>query len=311
MARPPEAPADRLSVGIATRNRAASLVRCVASLAILGDLVSDIIVVDDSSDEPVRPALDGLPADLLAKLTFITQPDQQGPIVARNTMVQLARSEVVLLLDDDTLIVDERGIRRAFDLIVQHPDVGAVACAMAHADGSPWPSSMQPSPAQYLSYVPAYIGFAHLLRRRVFLDLGSYRPLFYFYGEEKDYCLRLLNAGYHVVYDPDARVAHLVDPAGRSQARYLRYVIRNDCLYSLYNEPLPLMCATIPVRLYRYLKMSRRGNVRDPGGFRWIVAELTKALPAVMRERKPVRWSSVRRWRRLRRAVPAFRPELA
>jgi len=184
-----------------------------------------------------------------------------------------------------------------------------VACAMAHEDGTPWPTSMQPSPAQYLSYVPAYIGFAHLLRRRLFLDLGSYRPLFYFYGEEKDYCLRLLNAGYHVVYDPHALVAHLVDPSGRSKARYLRYVIRNDCLYSMFNEPLALMCATIPVRLYRYLKMSRHGNVSDPGGFRWIVSELAKSVPAVMRDRKPVRWSSVRRWHWLRRALPAFRPE--
>ena len=301
----------RLTVGIATRNRPDSLARCVASLAILGDLVSDIIVIDDSSDVPVLPVLETLPADLLKKLTFISQPDQQGPIVARNTMVRLADSEIVLLLDDDTLLVDDRGIRRALDLILTHPDVGAVACAMAHADGSPWPSSMQPSPATYLSLVPAYIGFAHLLRRDLFLKLGSYRPLFYFYGEEKDYCLRLINAGYHVVYDPEALVAHLVDPSGRSPARYLRYVVRNDCLYSLYNEPLPLMFLAIPIRLYRYLKMSRHGHVHDPDGFRWIVKELFKVLPAVIRERKPVRWASVRRWRWLRRASPAFRPELA
>jgi GT2 family glycosyltransferase len=298
-------------VCVATRNRPESLARCVASLGILGDLVTDIIVIDDSSDVPVRPVLDGLAVDLLAKLTFINQPDQQGPIVARNTMVSLAKREIVLMLDDDTLLVDDRGIRRALDLILEHDEVGAVACAMAHADGSPWPPSMQPSPATYLSYVPAYIGFAHLLRRNLFLQLGSYRSSFYFYGEEKDYCLRHLNAGYHVVYDPDALVAHLVDPSGRSQARYLRYVIRNDCLYSLYNEPLPLLLATIPIRLYRYLTMSRHGNVQDPGGFRWIVTELIKALPAVVRDRKPVRWASVRRWRWLRRALPAFRPELA
>jgi GT2 family glycosyltransferase len=308
VARQPESESHRLSVGIATRNRPESLARCVASLALIADLITDIIVVDDSSDIPVRPVLDDLPADLLAKLNFISQPGRQGPIVARNTMVEMARSDVVLLLDDDTLLVDDRGIRRALELIVEHADVGAVACAMAHEDGTPWPSSMQPSPVQYLSYVPAYIGFAHLLRRRLFLELGSYRPAFYFYGEEKDYCLRLLNAGYHVVYDPEALVAHLVDPAGRSPMRYLRYVIRNDCLYSLYNEPLPLMLVSIPIRLLRYLKMSRHGDISDPGGLRWIVRELTKALPAIVQDRRPVRWASVRRWRWLRRAAPAFTP---
>jgi len=311
VATPHKTEARRLSVGVATRNRPESLARCIVSLAVLSDLVTDIIVIDDSSDRPIRPALDRLPANLREKLTFISQPDQQGPIVARNTMVGLAKNEIVLLLDDDALILDDRGIRRALDLICQHENIGAVACAMAHADGSPWPSSMQPSPASYLSYVPAYIGFAHLLRRDLFLMLGRYRTLFYFYGEEKDYCLRLLNAGYDVVYDPDALVAHLVDPSGRNQARYLRYVVRNDCLYSLYNEPLPLVLATIPVRLYRYVKMSRHGNVQDPEGFRWIVKELLASMPKVVRDRKPVRWASVRRWRWLRRASPAFRAEHA
>jgi GT2 family glycosyltransferase len=299
----------RLSVGIATRNRTASLARCITSLALLGDLVGDIIVVDDSSDEPIGPALEGLPPALLDKLTVIAQPGRQGPITARNTMMQRAKCDIVLLLDDDSMIVDETGIRRALDLIVEHSDVGAVACAMAHADGTPLPASMQPSHATYLSYVPAYIGFAHLLRRQLFLHLGSYRRSFHFYGEEKDYCLRLLNAGYHVVYQPDALVAHLFDPSGRSQTRHLRYVVRNDCLYSMYNEPLALMFATIPFRLYRYVKMCRHGGIRDPGGFRWILSELVKSIPAVARDREPVRWSSIRRWRRLRRVLPAFRPE--
>jgi GT2 family glycosyltransferase len=310
MAVQPEVP-RQLSVGIATRNRAASLARCISSLALLGDLVADITVVDDSSDEPIEPALDQLPAALRDKLTIVAQRGRQGPITARNTMMERAKCDIVLLLDDDTLIVAEAGIRRAFDLILEHPSIGAVAFAMAGADGTPLPASMQPSAATYLSYVPAYIGFAHLLRRQLFLDLGRYRRLFHFYGEEKDYCLRLLNAGYHVVYEPDALVAHLFDPSGRSQARYLRYVVRNDCLYSLYNEPLALMCASIPVRLHRYVKMRRRGGVKDPGGFRWILAELVKSIPAVVRDREPVRWSSVRRWRRLRRALPAFGPEPA
>lgn len=311
MDRRPEGRTPRLSVGIATRNRPVSLARCVASLAVLGDLVDQIIVVDDSSEMPVRPALEALPAALLAKLTFISQPGQQGPIVARNTMVRLARSEFVMLLDDDAFLVDEGGVRHAFELLVNHADVGAVACAMADADGSPWPSSMQPSPVEYVSYVAAYIGFAHLLRRRLFLDLGSYRQLFHFYGEEKDYCLRLLNAGYHVVYDPKALVAHVVDPSGRSESRYLRYVVRNDCLYSLFNEPLPLPLATIPLRLCRYMRMRRHSGAPDPGGFLWIVKELAAALPAVMRDRQPVQWASVRRWRQLRRAWPAFRAEPA
>ena len=299
-----------LSIGITTRNRPQALARCLRSLSIVDDLITEIIVVDDGSDVPISPALGALTNELQAKLTFIRQP-QLGCIAERNTVMEMAKSEFVMLLDDDAFLVDDRGVRRALELIAHNRDVGAVACAMAREDGSPWPLSMQPSPVTYLAYVPAYIGFAHLLRRSLFLELGCYRQLFHFYGEEKDYCLRLLNAGYHVVYDPQALVAHLVDPAGRSPERYLRYVIRNDCFYSLCNEPFPLPLLSVPVRLYRYWKMRRYGAVDDPDGFRWILTEVARALPALVRERKPVRWASLMRWRRLRRTLPAFTPELA
>ena len=303
--------ARRLSVGIATRNRAGSLLRCLASIALIDDLVSDIIVVDDSSDPPIGDTLSNVPAAISARMRFIEQPGAQGPIVARNTIMRLAANDAVLLLDDDAFVIDGRAVRSALSVLEQNPSVGAVACAQAEADGSPWPAAMQPSPAVYPCYVTAYIGFAHLLRRNVFLELGGYQESFHFYGEEKDYCLRLLNAGYDVVYLPDARVAHVPDPSGRSDARYLRHVVRNDCLSALYNEPLPMAIVTVPIRVARYAAMRRHGQVNDPGGLRWVMGDLIASLPAVWRTRKPIRWTSIRRWRQLRRTWPAFGPRTA
>jgi GT2 family glycosyltransferase len=124
--------------------------------------------------------------------------------------------------------------------------------------------------------------------------------------QEKDYCLRLLDAGYRVVYVPDARVAHVPDRSGRSAPRYLRYVIRNDCLSALYNEPLPLPLATVPLRLMRYAAMRRHGRVNDPGGLAWILRELARALPAAWRNRRPVAWRTFMRWRKLRASPPPF-----
>jgi hypothetical protein len=42
--------------------------------------------------------------------------------------------------------------------------------------------------------VASFIGFAHLVRRDVFLALGGYREDFVYLGEEKEFCLRLLDA---------------------------------------------------------------------------------------------------------------------
>jgi GT2 family glycosyltransferase len=294
-----------LTVGITTRNRPDSLVRCLVSLRTLDPLIAEVIVVDDASDMPLEPALSEVPQVVRNRVRLVRQPGNQGYIVARNAIVRMAASPFVLLLDDDTCLLDVEPIRRAVDVLSGRGDVAAIACAQAERDGSPWPVGMQPSPADYPCYVPSFIGFAHLVQRDAFLALGGYRESFHFYGEEKDFCMRALDAGLHVVYLPDALVVHAPDPAGRSQTRYLRYVVRNDCLAALYNEPMPMALVSVPLRLRRYLAMRRHVGVVDPGGLRWIVGELVSALPAIWRDRRPLRWATLRRWRQLRRA-PRF-----
>src|SRR5204863_5634 len=158
------------------------------------------------------------------------------------------------------------------------------------------------------------IGFAHLLRRSLFLRLGGYRESFQFYGEEKEYCLRLLSAGCQVVYLPHARVVHMAALVERDHSRYLRFTIRNDCLAAVYNEPFPLPLLTVPLRLLRYFKM--RGDTPDPGGLQWIVRELARKLPTALSARPRRDGSrSTRRRGRLRdgpagRIAPA-RPDAA
>jgi GT2 family glycosyltransferase len=295
-----------LTIGVTTRNRPDSLVRCLSSLAEIADIVGEVIVVDDSSEPPASRALDRVPPQVRQMVRVVEQTGHAGYIVGRNTTMRLAANEHVLLMDDDAYVKDGDALRRALAVLQLHDDVAAVACAQAEADGSPWPAAMQASRSSRACVVTAYIGFAHLLRRSVFLALGGYRELFHFNGEEKDFCMRLLDAGYRVVYLPESRVAHVPDPSGRSDARYLRYSVRNDCLSALYNEPLPLPLVSVPLRLRRYAIMRRHHKVEDPGGFGWILRELAASVPRIWRERSPVRWATLRRWRQLRLAPAPF-----
>jgi len=294
----------RLTVGVVTKNRPASLRECLVSLAVLGDALSEVIVVDDTSDAPIDVAVMNVPSAVSGKLRVIRQTRHEGYIVARNTIMRAATTDSVLLMDDDAALLDGDSIREALRLLDAHPHIGAIACAMAERDGSPWHPATQPAPVDYTCYVPTFIGFAHILRRALFVELAGYRESFHFYGEEKDYCLRMLDAGFDIVYMPTARVIHAPDPAGRSQSKYVRYTIRNDCLFALYNEPLPLALVSVPVRLARYQSM-RRG-FDDRGGFAWIVRELVRQLPSILASRRPVSWTTVRRWRRVGRTWPAF-----
>jgi GT2 family glycosyltransferase len=295
-----------LTVGVMTRNRPESLRRCLASLTHLDELVSEVIVIDDASDEPPLDALEAIPATMAARLTFVAEPGGRGPIVGRNTIVRRSSTPFVLLLDDDAALLECAPLREALEIMGRHREVAAVACAQANEDGSPWPPGAQPAPVDYPCLVPSFTGFAHIVRRDDFLEMGGLRESFEFYGEEKELCLRLLDAERQVLYLPHARVVHVPDPSGRSASRYLRQVIRNDCLGALYNEPLPLPLASVPLRLYRYFVMRRHQQLNDRGGFVWILRELIRLCPDVIRSRRPVRWQTLRRWRALRAHPPRF-----
>ena len=264
-------PAWSLTVGITTRNRPAALERCVRSLTRLKRLAPRVLIFDDASERSVE-ALVKAAAPPSLDVRIIRDDRGVGNIVGRNRLVKEARSPFVLLLDDDAVIFEEGPIERALDLLAADDHVAAVAFAQGEPDGRPWPERLQPAPAHEPVYVAAFIGFAHLLRRDTFLALDGYRESLVFYGEEKDFCIRALDAGHRVVYLPDAIVGHIPDPGGRSATRYVRFVIRNDCLYSLYNEPWPLAAVSLPVRVCRYRLMA--GKNREAGGLRWIAREL-------------------------------------
>jgi GT2 family glycosyltransferase len=293
-----------LTVGITTRNRPLAIERCVRSLACLGPLTERVLVFDDASDEPVAAIVAQAAAPRM-NVSVIRDERQIGNIAGRNRLVNEAATPYVLLLDDDAVVFRVDAVERAIAVLDGDPNVVAIAFAQGEADGSPWPERMQPGRGQQPSYVAAYIGFAHLLRRDVFVRLGGYRESLVFYGEEKDFCIRALEAGLRIVYLPGAIVGHVPDRGGRSSTRYVRFVIRNDCLYSLYNEPWPLAVLSLPIRLWRYRRMA--GDDAEPGGIRWIFRELRRSLPEIRRDRRAVSWATVRTWRSMSRTPALYR----
>lgn len=289
--------APRLTVGITTRNRPHSLPGCLESLARIRHLLDQVIVFDDGSEPVVEVGAD--PAVPVRVIRDVSSP---GLIVGRNRLVREARTELVFLLDDDARVLDARAIERALEIMDADDRVGAVAFAQAEADGRPWPASMQPSRATQPSVIPSFIGFAHLLRRDLFLRLGGYREEFIFYGEEKDFCLRLLDAGYLTVYLPDALVSHIPDAAGRSRSRYLRYLVRNDCLNAFYNDPVPRVLWTLPVRYLLYFRMRHGWRIPDPWGWLWVARDVLAYAGRTFGRRRPVSRASIRRWNELKKA---------
>jgi GT2 family glycosyltransferase len=299
-----------ITIGITTRDRPRSLHRCLRSIIEVLGPSHEILIFDDASVEPASDQIANADVGLTPRI--LRDENRIGYIAGRNEIVRQATHDYVLLLDDDTVLLSAEAVLQAIGVIEGDETVAAIAFAQAEGDGRPWNERMQPGRGQTPCYVPSFIGFAHLLRRRVFLDLGGYRADFDFYGEEKDYCVRLLAAGHHVVYLPHALIAHVPDAGGRDARRYVRHVIRNDCLTSLYNEPWPLAAVSIPIRLWRFRRMAAGIPGGDPGGLSWVLSKLWRARWDVRHGRRAVPWSTIREWRRRARTpVPYGAPRPA
>jgi GT2 family glycosyltransferase len=296
-----------VTVSITTRNRPAALDRCLKSLVLAAERLDRVIVVDDASQPPVDAGTLRAHASALGTPIDLVRLDEHtGTTAAKNIAARRAATRYVLSLDDDAFLVSGEAVARAAALLDADETVAAVAFAQTDGQAARRPASQQPSAVEVPCYVPAFVGFGCLLRRDRLLAVGGYRDVFVIHGEERELCLRWLDRGWRVVYLPDAPVAHVADQGNRDARTYVRHVIRNDCLNALYNEPAPRALLSIPIRLFNFRRMAARIPGGDPQGIRWIVGELWSRWPAVRRERRPVRWSTLGEWRRLRDSTPHY-----
>ena len=59
---------------------------------------------------PVADTLAGLHPSVAARMRVVRQTASEGYIVGRNTIMRLASTEYVMLMDDDAYLVDGEGI---------------------------------------------------------------------------------------------------------------------------------------------------------------------------------------------------------
>lgn len=306
-----EISSPEITIAITSRNRADSLLRCLLSLGHLAPLALEILVVDDGSEEPFETYIKShIPADFPWPIEIRRHNPSTGYIPARNELNTAAQSSFILCLDDDTCILKNNGIAEAIGVMRSHPEAACIALMQTEADGTPRAAYNQPCASEVPCFTATFLGYGHILRKEAFLKAGPYRELFFFYREEMEMSKRLHDAGYEILYLPQARVAHLVDSRGRDERRHLRFNARNSCFDAIYNEPLPMALLSVPARILNYIRWrgvpTKYYNFSDAGGVQWLIREIVVNLPAIWKERKPLKWSTYRKWKRLQREKPEF-----
>jgi glycosyltransferase involved in cell wall biosynthesis len=280
----------KASVVIPTYNRKDCLRDAIQS-ALAQSVPVEVVVMDDGSTDGTAEMM----RSEFPRITFEQHRGPNGPAFLRNRGSEMATAPILFPIDDDSVFASTATVEQTladFD----HPRVGVV--------GIPFVNIRIDQQVQQRATTDSgieiredYVGASHAMRRDLFLRLKGYRPQLFYMGEERDYSVRLMDAGYVVRLGRANPIHHFESPR-RSMFRADFHGRRNDVLYALHNVPMPYLplhlLGTTAAGLGFGLKVRR--PLRMAGGLAsgWFAA-LTE-----LKNRRPVRRSTYLLCRRLR-----------
>ena len=260
-----------LSVAIVNYNKGPLLLACLDSIyKTADDLKVEVIVVDNGSSDGTAKVL----PTPYPKSHLILNSANLGFAKATNQALVAARGSFILLLNPDTVLM-EGALQTMVRYLEANPEIGAVGPQMVGPDGI-----IQLSCRSFPGYSTALFGHYSLLtrwfpqnpfsRRYLLSDwdhkavrevdwvsgaclmthrdvlerIGLLDEQFFLFNEDVDWCKRIRDAGWKVVYLPEARVVHYI---GASKDKI----------------PSALVIARHRGMIHYYQKHLRRGPVWD------------------------------------------------
>ncbi len=186
----------------------------------------EVVVVDNASTDGTPAFLREAEADGL--LRAVCNDENRGFSAACNQGAALARGEVVLFLNNDT-IPHPGWLNAILTELAEHPDTGVVGSKLLYAngtiqhagvvvgerDGDPFPYHVylcQPADAPQVSHrreLQLVTGACLAIRRELLERVGGFDEAYWNGHEDLDLCLKVRAAGAKVVYRPDSVVTHL------------------------------------------------------------------------------------------------------
>ncbi|HWG42687.1 MAG TPA: glycosyltransferase family 2 protein [Gemmataceae bacterium] len=234
----------QLSILLVLYNRAELTLTCLQSLqSCLQETAAEIVLVDNASRDETSILL-----DRIRGATIIRNRDNAGFPVAVNQAAEAAAGELLLLLNNDTEVLDD-SVNDAVRFLADNPDVGAVGGRLILLDGmlqeagcTLWREGHvfqygrgdSPTAAEYQFQRDVdYCSGAFLMtRRELFHKMGGLDPAFSpGYFEDVDYCVRLWRCGWRTVYLPEVAVRHYENASSACHKSLNHLYRRNHVLF--------------------------------------------------------------------------------
>ncbi|SVC90051.1 uncharacterized protein METZ01_LOCUS342905, partial [marine metagenome] len=194
----------------------------------------EIIVVDNySHDDSCRMVKNEFP-----QIKLIRNKENLGFSKAVNIGLEKSRGEFICLLNPDTLVSDNT-FNKLLDYITLNPNTGCIGPKILNPDGTlqlackrsfPDPfsaffkliglSRLFPESIRFGKYnltfldenkihdVDAISGSFMLFPKLIVDKIGAFDESFFMYGEDLDFCHRIKQIGYNIIYNPITSIIH-------------------------------------------------------------------------------------------------------
>ena len=287
-------PSLSISFIVITYHRGQLLNRCLESIYTQQNIPYpfEVIVIDNGKDvllpQPDNPQI---------TLRVETPPENRGVAGGRNLGMRYAQGDYWIILDDDATWHDNFDASRLVAHLERDPNVGAVAIQILDPKGEQvealltHPDKKSVRDLDKPIEVPYFYGGGHILRAKAIQKVGDYPERFFYAMEEIDLCLRIIDAGYKILYDPAVAAYHHTDQTGRTVygENYWKRNALNKSRVGWRLLPFPY-----PITIMLIWGLAVLIKTRRVGALWEVLRDLWRERQLLASERKPIKPQTIR-----------------
>jgi GT2 family glycosyltransferase len=259
----------------------------------------EIVVIDNASTDGTEELFREEISD--ERVHYFQMSENLGVSGGRNEALNRASGQILVTIDDDAMLVDRNTTRILIDRFTDRDDVGAIAFRIEDFETGDvqrmfFPHKDKSRDPDIGFETTWFIGAGHAIPRRVYEDVGLYRDYWPYGSEEFDLALRVIDAGYRIIYDPTLRVRHKETKTARlPPTRLFALRLKHRIKAAVLNLPWTSVVTFFVFRSATTLVKSRGNIAALLMAYWWIVRD----FPGWLKERKPIGKEAIERLREL------------